>query len=374
MRHVGAPGARTGAPGKRSWMVWEAHLGWSFIPEPSTALIEAVKIARRGGKLLEMNRRSFVRMAGATCFSGAAMPLAAERRSSTIAATGPAASGNLKNPIGVVVWIGEGQSIDKAIRGVRDLGFSVCQVGFLHLTSDVVPPLKQALTKYHVKATAFSEHGPGERVFNFYQGPATIGIVPLSTRAARVRNLKLAADVASQLQIPYIHTHIGFTPEDPNDPLYPGAVAALREIALHCQQKGIGFLCEIGQETPITLVRLIEDVGTGNVFVNLDFANLIAYDKGNPVDAMDVLGHRVRGTHAKDAFFPTDPWNLGKGAPMGKGKVDFPAVFKALRSVHYDGPILIEYEMDGGDASEEILRRKAFLEKAMASSAVENVG
>lgn len=302
------------------------------------------------GKPGGIDRRAFVQMAGAACLSGAVKPLMAQ--------TAPAAS-RLKNPIGLVVWIEEGQSIDAAIRRVHDLGFSVCQVGFARLSPEVATPLHTALSKYGVTATAFSEHGPGERIFDFYQGPETIGIIPLATRNARIENLKLAADIASRLHIPAIHTHLGFTPEDPNNPLYPQTVTALREIAAHCKEKGINFLCELGQETPVTLVRLIEDVGTGNVFVNLDFANLIAYGKGNPVDAMDVLGDQVRGTHVKDAVFPTGTWRLGKAVPLGQGKVDFPTVLAQLKRVNYTGPFLFE----GWSTKEDVFRRKAFLEK-----------
>lgn len=306
-----------------------------------------------------IDRRAFVQMAGAAWLAAAAKPTFAQ-------AAGKASTGaEAGNPMGLVVWIEDGESIDTKIRAVRELGFSVCQVGFETLTPDVTQPLREALSKYGLTATAFSEHGPGERIFDFYQGPATIGIVPISTREARVRNLKLAADIAHDLGIPAIHTHIGFTPEDPNDPLYPQTVAALRDIAVFCKEKGIIFLCEIGQETPVTLRRLIEDVGTGNVFVNLDFANLISYGKGNPVDAMDVLGYLVRGTHAKDAVFPTGTWHLGKGVEFGQGKVNFPAVFAALNKVHYAGPILIEYEAGGDQANQEILRRKAYLENLM---------
>jgi len=302
------------------------------------------------GKPGGMNRRAFVQMAGAACLSGAVKPLMAQ--------TAPTAS-RLENPMGLVVWIEEGQSIDAAIRQVHNFGFSVCQVGFARLTPEVATPLQTALSKYGVTATAFSEHGPGERIFDFYQGPETIGIIPVATRKARIKNLKLAADIASRLNIPAIHTHLGFTPEDPNNPLYPQTVTALREIASYCKDKGVIFLCELGQETPVTLVRLIKDVGTGNVFVNLDFANLISYGKGNPVDAMDVLGDRVRGTHVKDAVFPTGTWHLGKGAPLGQGKVDFPTVLAQLRNVNYTGPFLFE----AWSTREDVFRRKAFLEK-----------
>jgi L-ribulose-5-phosphate 3-epimerase len=110
------------------------------------------------------------------------------------------------------------------------------------------------------------------------------------------------------------------------------------------------------------MLRMIQDVGTGNVFVNLDTANLILYGKGNPVDAMDVFGHLVRGTHAKDGLFPTDPRNLGNEVAIGKGKVDFPALFKRLNEVKYMGAITIEREIEGAQQIEDILQSKVFLQ------------
>jgi sugar phosphate isomerase/epimerase len=270
--------------------------------------------------------------------------------------------------LGVVVWVHPGEQVDTAIRQVRDLGLSTCQIGFKHLHPDVATPLKNALEKYGVTATAFSEHGPGERIFNFYQGPQTIGIVPPATRPARIANLKLASDIASRCGIPAVHTHCGFIPEDPNAPLYPQAVAAVKEVALHCARNGQMFLCETGQETPVTLLRLIQDVGLDNVFVNLDGANLIGSGKGNPVDAMDMIGRYVRGVHAKDGEFPTNPREFGRGAVMGQGKVDFPRWAQKLKEAGYRGPVHIEYEGDGdGQARKQaILNSKAYLENVFA--------
>ena len=114
------------------------------------------------------------------------------------------------------------------------------------------------------------------------------------------------------------------------------------------------------------MLRLIEDVGLDNVFVNLDLANLIVYGKGNPVDAMEVIGHHVRGIHAKDGLFPTDPRNLGKMVPFGEGKVDFPAVMKKLKQVGYQGSMTIEPE--GAKARENIPESKAFLERLIAET------
>jgi L-ribulose-5-phosphate 3-epimerase len=313
-------------------------------------------------KLDNLNRRSFMQLAGATCVSNAIRPVLAE------------SSSNVSNPsscpirLGIVVWIKKEQSIENAVQAVHAFGFPTCQIGFEYLTPDVGRSVKSSLAKYGVEATAFSEHGPGQRVFDFYQGPPTIGIVPPATRGPRIHNLKLAADIASQCDIPAIHTHCGFIPEDPNDPLYPQAVAAVKDVAGYCKQRGLLFLCETGEETPITLLRLMEDVGLDNVFANLDLANLILYGKGNPVDAMDVIGHRIHGIHAKDGLFPTDTRNLGKEVPIGEGKVNFPAVLERLKQVNYKGPMTIEHETTGNQREKDILQSKIFLENLIAKA------
>jgi len=313
-----------------------------------------------------LDRRTFVQVAGAACISNAIRPTFAQ---STANATASCAS---PFRLGVVVWIAAGESTDAAIHGVRELGFSTCQIGFERLTASVAAPLKSALAKYGIEATAFSEHGPGARVFDFYRGPETIGVVPSDTREARINNLRLAADLAAECGIPAIHTHCGFIPENPNDPLYAESVAAVGKIASHAKERGVSFLCETGEETPITLLRMIQDVGMDNVFVNLDVANLILYGKGNPVDAMEVLGHLVRGVHAKDGLFPTDPKNLGKEVSIGEGKVDFPAVFERLLQVKYQGPITIERETRGAEQRADILRSKVYLENLIKKPAAES--
>jgi sugar phosphate isomerase/epimerase len=227
---------------------------------------------------------------------------------------------------------------------------------------DKVAPLLAALKKYNVDISAVSEHNPGPRVFDFDRGPSTIGIVPQNYRRQRIEALKLAASFASACKAPAIHTHLGFIPEDPNDPLYPAAITTIKEVAGACKEKDVSLLCETGEETPITMLRMIQDVGTGNVFVNLDTANLILYGKGNPVDAMDVFGGLVRGTHMKDGLFPTNPHVLGEEVAIGKGKVDFPTLFRKLKEAKYSGPFTIEREISGPQQIADILQSKIYLQ------------
>jgi sugar phosphate isomerase/epimerase len=158
--------------------------------------------------------------------------------------------------------------------------------------------------------------GPAE--WNFSRGPVTLGLVPEAYRAERVEALKRWADFAANIGAPAIITHCGFIPENLTDPEYPPVVDAIREAAEHCAARGLGFWFETGQETPVVLLRTIERVGTGNLGINLDPANLILYGKGNPIDALDVLGPYIKNVHVKDGFYPTDGSRLGREVPPAR--------------------------------------------------------
>ncbi len=258
--------------------------------------------------------------------------------------------------------IGVDQDPDAAMAKVHDLGVPTCQASLTNFGAERVTRLKNALEKYSIEATAVNTSGPGPDVYDFYQGPLTIGLVPHKYRRQRIDHLKRASDFARQCGIPALHTHFGFIPENPNDPVYAEAVEACREVVRHVKDNNQMVLYETGQETPITLLRLIKDVGLDNQGVNLDTANLILYGKGNPVDALDVIGHYVHGLHAKDGLFPTDPRKLGEEVPIGQGKVDFPKLIQRLKELDYQGPVTIEREISGPQQMEDIRKEKAYLE------------
>ncbi|HEV2349576.1 MAG TPA: sugar phosphate isomerase/epimerase family protein [Terriglobia bacterium] len=259
--------------------------------------------------------------------------------------------------------IGVQKDPDAAIAKVHSLGLPTCQASLTDFSPDMVTRLKNALEKYGVEATAINTSGPGPDVYDFYQGPLTIGLVPREYRQQRIDHLKRASDFARQVGVPAIHSHFGFMPENPNNPAYTEAVAACRDVVQHVKENNQMVLYETGQETPITLLRLIKDVGLDNQGVNLDTANLILYGKGNPLDALDVIGHYVHGMHAKDGLFPTDPRQLGEEVPIGKGKVDFPLLFKRLKELNYHGPVTIEREISGPQQMEDIKKEITYLRK-----------
>ena len=160
-------------------------------------------------------------------------------------------------------------------------------------------------------------------------------------------------------------THVGFLPEVPSTTEYHKLIIALREGAEYRKANGEYFLFETGQERPVTLKRTIEDVGTENLGINLDPANLILYGKANPIDALDVFGEYVRGVHGKDGFYPTNGKELGKEVKIGDGKVNFPEFIKKLKAVGYDGAITIEREISGDEQTKDIIHAKELLESLM---------
>ena len=97
-------------------------------------------------------------------------------------------------------------------------------------------------------------------------------------------------------------------------------------------------------------------------------AILDLYGKGEPVGAMDVIGKHVRGLHAKDGHYPTNPKELGKEVAIGKGRVDFPELIRRLRKINYTGPITIEREISGPEQESDIRASIAFLNKLIDQS------
>lgn len=270
---------------------------------------------------------------------------------------------NDKLQIGVMVSVHGDRDLDEPMAKVAGLGLQHCQVAWPAETPlERAQQLRKSADNYDVNIVTLWSMPPGRMVWDFVQGPTTIGLVPPATRSMRTATMENAGRVAAAIGVPSITTHLGFIPEYPGDEDYYGTVQAVRSIARVCEQEGIEFWFETGQETPVTLLRLIEDVGTGNLGINLDPANLLMYGKANPIDALDVFGQHVRGVHAKDGEYPTDGTHLGVEKPMGEGRVNFPVLVAKLKEKGFQGVLAIEREISGPQQVEDINRAIAILE------------
>ena len=239
-----------------------------------------------------------------------------------------------------------------------DLGITSCQISIWDQSlynDEFITNLKNAIdeTGFSISGIWGGYSGPCE--WNFKYGPSTIGLVPAGYRGQRIEDLLRASDAAYKLGVKNVITHVGFMPENPNDPDYVGTIGALRYICKKLKDRGQNFLFETGQETPVVLLRAIEDIGLDNVGVNFDTGNLILYGKANPLDALDVIGKYVMDTHFKDGNYPTNGMFLGRECRAGEGKADFAAIVRKLEELGYTGPFTIEREISGEKQVQDII-------------------
>ena len=272
--------------------------------------------------------------------------------------------------VGVMVPHERGEEMQGRFAAIRREGFSSCQLVSWDpalWTEENAQAVQTACRDTGVTLSAFWCGWEGRRVWDFYEGQLTLGLVPADYRVERLKMLMEGSDFAKKIHVTDFATHVGYMPENPYDPKYEEVLVACKAIVEKCKENGQNFLFETGQETPVTLKRAIQDIekvlGKGNVGINLDPANLIMYGKANPVDALEVFGEYVRGIHGKDGMYPTDGHSLGAEVPLGQGKVNYPAFIAKLKEIGYEGDITIEREISGEEQKKDIIMAKEVLDK-----------
>lgn len=265
--------------------------------------------------------------------------------------------------IGVIAMLREKTNPFTAI---ADFGLKTAQVQCWNmslLTERFAKETKKQLDDSGIRMAAYWAGYSGRIVWNSVDGPVTCGLVPRDLRRQRIEDLKRGADFARILGAPAIVTHCGFIPENPRDELYPETVNAIYEVASYCSDLGLEFWFESGQETPLTLLRTIDDLSLDNIGVNLDTANLILYGRGNPVDALDLLGPYVKNLHVKDGVLPAGSKTQGVQKPLGEGIVDFDRLFRKLYSLGFTGELIIEREISGPQQEIDIRKGITFISR-----------
>jgi L-ribulose-5-phosphate 3-epimerase len=172
----------------------------------------------------------------------------------------------------------------------------------------------------------------------------TGGIAPDATWEQNWTNMRTAAALAHELGLKLVTFHAGFLPHDEKSPGFAKMLRRLAETADVFQAANIELGLETGQETAPVLVQLLQKLKRPNVGVNFDPANMILYDKGNPIAALRVLGPWIRQVHIKDARRTKVPGTWGEEVAAGTGEVDWQAFFATLRELNYTGDFVIERE------------------------------
>jgi sugar phosphate isomerase/epimerase len=172
----------------------------------------------------------------------------------------------------------------------------------------------------------------------------TGGVVPDATWAGNWKNFEANAELAGRLGLKLVTFHAGFLPHEEKDPAFAKLQDRVRRTADLFQARGIALGLETGQETADTLAAFLGKLDHRGVGVNLDPANILLYDKGDPVAAVRTLGQWLKQCHLKDAVRTKVPGTWGEEVVLGTGQVDWKAFFKVLPEVGFTGNLCIERE------------------------------
>lgn len=189
----------------------------------------------------------------------------------------------------------------------------------------------------------------------------TGGLVPDATWDENWRNVQATAKLARQLGLKLVTFHAGFLPHEETDPEFTKLRDRIRQVADVFAAEAIDLGFETGQESADTLRAFLQKLGCRNVGVNFDPANMILYDKGNPLEAMRVLGPWIRQVHIKDATKTLVPGTWGEEVVVGTGQVHWKGFFRTLKELGFTGYCAIEREA-GNQRVEDILAARKFVE------------
>lgn len=271
-------------------------------------------------------------------------------------------------PVGVLIRINDDPF--KIFRKLKDFGFSYCQMvsppdEYIHGkdASKNTGMLKQAMKENGISVNSIFMTFKNQ-IWNYPEDSIrTIGFVPDETRAERIARACRISNWAKEMGVKVLASHVGFVPEDRDSKAYKKFIDAMKELVLFLEANEQYFTFETGQESVETLKNVIEDIGSDNLGINLDPANLLMYDMDEPSCLLEKLGRYVMHMHCKDGIRPEKKGTLGTETPLGEGKTNFEELLRKLYAIGYRGPLTIEREITGEQQDADILKAKALIEK-----------
>ncbi|MFO0891329.1 MAG: sugar phosphate isomerase/epimerase family protein [Isosphaeraceae bacterium] len=272
--------------------------------------------------------------------------------------------------LGVCSWSLQVKSIPE-LRGLLDqLGINVVQIACgdpHHASWEEGDALPEAAKATGLVMTGAMLGFPGED----YTTPQTIqetgGFGKAAWREERLRRLEWGLERTMALGLSDLTLHAGFLPE-PGDPGRNAMLETLSRAGDLAGKHGVTIAFETGQETADLLRLTLDELRSPNIKVNFDPANMLLYDMGDPIRAVEILGPDIRSVHVKDARRPTTRGSWGDEVPLGRGEVDIRRFLKALRSVGYRGPLVIEREVgDQAGRMRDVAAGLKFLRECLES-------
>ena len=252
-----------------------------------------------------------------------------------------------RSVVGGCSWSLQVKNIPELKRFLEQLGIDTVQIACgdpHHAAWDEGDKMPEAARAAGFRMSGAMLGFPGED----YTTPQTIqktgGFGDPALRKERLERLAWALERTRALGLTDLMFHAGFLPE-PGDPDREPFLDTLTKAAGMAADKGITVAFETGQETADLLRRTLNELKCPNAKVNFDPANMLLYDKGDPLRAVEILAPDIRSVHVKDANRPSVPGHWGEEVPLGQGQVNIRQFIKTLQRIGYRGPLCLEREV-----------------------------
>ena len=292
-----------------------------------------------------MNRRTFLHTATVAATALATLPLSC----ATVARKPNWSIGCFNRPW--TKW-----SYDDALDGIRDAGYKLS--GLLTGQRD------EAFTS----SAATPEYLDGLKKRIAQRGLAVnmtaIRFKADGVLADNIADLRKQIENAARLELKFMLTFGVDKPEH-----YENFYRLMADAAAQTDKRGIRLVLKPhggGSGASEEILRCLDKVAHANFKIWYDAGNIIYYTGKDPLAELEPIAKHVTGFCAKDCAAP----KAEVMSQFGTGKVDFKAVFAKLKSVGFNGPIMVEGVQVGATAEETTANARAnreFLEKALSS-------
>ena len=253
---------------------------------------------------------------------------------------------SLSSRLAVCSWSLQPATPQELIAAVKATGLNRVQLDLdpLRESPDVWGSTQALLKDAGIEVVSGMFRTVGEDYTTMETIRVTGGVAPDATWEQNKANIAATVPIAKQLGMKLVTFHAGFLPHDENDPAFKALAQPLRDVADMFAAQGIGVGLETGQETAPALRDLLKILERPTLSVNFDPANMVLYDKGDPIDALRTLGPWIGQVHIKDGIRTKVAGEWGEEVVVGTGDVDWAAFFAALSDVGFNGDLCVERE------------------------------
>jgi L-ribulose-5-phosphate 3-epimerase len=244
-------------------------------------------------------------------------------------------------PIGVCSW-----SLGNDFEKIAEAGVDCVHLAIAPALANNGSQYLAKVAKSKLKITAAMINFPQEDYSTLESIKKTGGIVPDDCWWDNRELALMAIELTAELKVQFLSMHFGFI-DMQNTAKTKTLIERTRMLADKADEHNITLLMETGQESAGELRDFLEKLHCPALGVNFDPANMILYGKGNPVEAVGILGPWIKHVHIKDALQTKTPGIWGSEVVWGTGEVNAVEFLKALKLVDFAGALAVERE--GGD-------------------------